>query len=579
MSTQSSIMSFAPRAGPAREESPSNDLQHMVGRMVSILRHRRWLFVLPLLTGTLAALLFSLTLPRYYYLNTLFERRDDVVITKLVTENSPYSFATLRQSLGINLAGYNAIAEAVEELGLTRDFPRDANGELTPEGRARKQNLVVGLSGQVSIALLEKSNFLDLIEVRYHGEDPDLGVQLVSRLRENYVARTRLWISDILEKSRQFFSQEAGNRKQRVARMQAELLDTTIQHPGVDPSDPDLLHEKLLSESRVLDDLQRRRAETLSLVSAREEYLAELHGHPAGMPTTRPALLHLPPNPVRQRLEQEIESLRTEIADARILRKMTEQHPHVVGLSEKLNQLITKMEAEPVTLAAPMSPTGQAAPARDPYDAERRRVQMELKSLQDVLAQIDRDIPRHEAERARLEEEKASLFERRQSFMMRQQELQTLKNDLGVWESHLETISRVLTAEAEDRGIRFATVEEARRPGRPASPTLSGTFLLSGGVGLALAVLTVFLREIFDRSIRNPARVQQALGVPVLEAIGEIRVGRTPLVLSRTRLAAILALIESAAVTAAGALVYLSLQKPPIYAEWVAQVRSFTDWF
>ena len=107
----------------------------------------------------LVSLAASLTLPRKYVLSTIFERRDDVVITKLINSNSPYSFGTLRRSLTINLMGYQALSAAADELGLTKDLPRDAQGELTPAGRSQKQKMITNLGNCIEINTLEKSDF------------------------------------------------------------------------------------------------------------------------------------------------------------------------------------------------------------------------------------------------------------------------------------------------------------------------------------------------------------------------------------------------------------------------------------
>jgi uncharacterized protein involved in exopolysaccharide biosynthesis len=580
MSTRPAHNNLDLRLFARREEPAATDLQQVVARVLSVLRRRRWLFIIPMLTGVTGALVISLFLPRQYRLSALFERRDDVVITKLVTDNSPYSFTTLRQSLNINLAGYNAVSEAADQLGLTRDFPRDASGELTPEGRARKQALVVALGRQIEVGLLEKSSFLDLIEVRYKGDDPDLGIRLVTRLKDNYITNTRAWISDIVVKARDFFQQEVSRRSGKVARIEAELLEESLRHPGVDPTDPDVLRDRLLKEATTLEELGRKRAETRSNIAAREACLAQLNESKDHLPATRPAELKpaapvgQPRNPQWQQIHGQIEQVRLQITDARTLRKMTDQHPHVVALNAKLSRLEAELALVPETLAAGGASDAGAA---DPLVAERRRLNMELKPLGETLAQAERDMAVHQAEKVRLEQEKDGLFERRQHFVMRQQELNALKSDLSAWNGHLEAISRVLAAEAEDRGIRFATVEEARRPGKPASPTMVGVLLISLGLGVALGVGAVFVREVFDRSFRSAARVRESLGIPVLEVIGDIRVGPPPRWFSRRRLLPALASLASVAAIALCALVYLSVEQPAVYQQLAGRVARVVN--
>ncbi len=82
------------------------------------------------------------------------------------------------------------------------------------------------------------------------------------------------------------------------------------------------------------------------------------------------------------------------------------------------------------------------------------------------------------------------------------------------------------------------------------------------GIGIALGTASVFLRELFDRTFRHPARVRQSLGIPVLETIGEIRVGIVTRWWGRHRMLPACAVVETVAILAVSLLVYMSLQEP-----------------
>jgi hypothetical protein len=262
-----------------------------------------------------------------------------------------------------------------------------------------------------------------------------------------------------------------------------------------------------------------------------------------------------------------MDRVKAEIADAKALRQMTDNHPHVMGLREKLEQLRVAHEQLPETIAAAAGEDLTESGASDAVARERQRVKAEMKSLQESVARFDVELAKHNTQQTQLEEEKGMLFERRQGYLMRQEELQSLKADLRIWEGHVDTVSRVLTAEEGKRGIGFATVEAARRPRKPMSPTLGGVFLLSAGIGLALGAAAVFLREIFDRTLRDPAKVRQSLGIPVLETIGEIRVGPKPGWFDRRMLLPVAAGIEALAVGALGIVVFLSIERPDLYEQ------------
>ena len=574
MNTTSPSMILGQRLRPHAEESAISDIQQVVNRLVAVLRYRRWLFILPTLAGMIAALFFCLHQPREYALRGVFERRLDPVITNLVTSQSPYSFETLRRSLVLNMLGYEAIDRVVEDLGLTKAFPREADGALTRQGQARKQALIRDLQPQLQVVLLEQSSKQDLIEVRYKGNDAALGVKMVRQLTDNYIAQTRSRITRIIQDTQSFFSREAERRKQQANQKELELIAMSSQHPGVNPATPDLLDQRLLTAKQAGEQSESQLAEVESDIAARQSYLsnlAEQEAHGGANRTTQPSLYstQLLPNPQRAKLGNEIDQVQANITHAKTVNQMTDAHPYVVGLRQKLNQLRAEFEQLPEAISGELANSGSAIAANS-YEAQRQRIGTELAALQKKRDPLAKDLDRRRSEQAYLEKEKESLSERRQAFMVGQQELGNLKSDLTVWERNLASINQLLTAESEDRGIKFAIVEQARAPRKPNSPTLAGVLMVAGGVGLALGAALVFLREIFDRSLRYPARVRELLGVPVLESIGEIVVGQPRTQQRRGTVLITVAAVQGLGVLAMGALNYLSIEQPGLYQRLMA---------
>ena len=412
--------------------------------------------------------------------------------------------------------------------------------------------------------------FLDLIEVRYRGDDPDLGTKLVACLSENYMRNTRDRISQILTQSKDFFSNETKKRAELAVQKEAELLHMSVTYPGISPADPDLLSQRLIAVNLAVEETTSRRSETQSKIDSLTEYLQSLK-QPGATVQPSSGMSDVRKNPQKMHLQQEMDRVKAQIADAKALQQMTDNHPHVLGLREKLEQLRIASEQLPDTVAASsITSAGTDAGQADPTIHEQRRVQSELNALKETLTRADADLVKRKAEKAQLEEDKGMLFERRQNYLRRQEELQNIKADLRIWEGHVDTVSRVLTAEEGKRGIGFATVEAARRPRKPISPTIGGVFLLSAGIGLALGAAAVFLREVLDRSLRDPTKIRQSLGIPVLETIGEIRVGPKPNWLDRRMLLPAVAGVETIALAMISFVVFASLRQPELYDRFLA---------
>ena len=68
----------------------------------------------------------------------------------------------------------------------------------------------------------------------------------------------------------------------------------------------------------------------------------------------------------------------------------------------------------------------------------------------------------------------------------------------------------------------IAVIDAARPPAEPSSPNLFLNVLLAGVAGLGLALAAVFVVEQADEGLRDPTRVQELLGVPLLGTVPKV---------------------------------------------------------
>jgi succinoglycan biosynthesis transport protein ExoP len=72
-------------------------------------------------------------------------------------------------------------------------------------------------------------------------------------------------------------------------------------------------------------------------------------------------------------------------------------------------------------------------------------------------------------------------------------------------------------------GEQFRVLDPARRPERPISPNRPFIALVGMGIGLAVGLALVALREIRDKTIRTEQQAVQSLGLPVLATVPRMR--------------------------------------------------------
>lgn len=560
------------------EESAVASLLHTMSKVLDVLRRRWPLLLIPMLTVMLVTLSVGLTYPRRYYVTTTFERRNNLVISKLIANNSPYSFAALRQSLVSDLRSFAAVGAALEETGVLDGLPRESSGEQGVQGRAMRDEIIGRWIDSITVIIRESGDFADIVEVRYLGDQPELAGAILTRLRDNYMASARAKVSEVIGDAHAFFEQEARKCEDKVAALRSEIRQIDLEYPGTNPNGTETVEHRLAAVSQSIEQLERERQKLQAAISARETYLAELSTRPAedaplpNQPAAvdRAAAL----NPQYQQVVGEIAALNKKIAELKSARRMTDMHPEILILRRRIESLQEHLSDLPERLEAPLAALSGATVAADPWIAERKKTEIEIKSYRENLAGIERDLKVSLEQRDRLRKDLEVLPERRERYARLQQALQSAQSDLDLWTNNMAQLNRILTAEAENRGIQVVPTDEPHLAGRLRTPTANGLAALSCGLGLALGALIVFLREILDRSIKDPARVKQTLGVPVLETIGEICVGRPRGWFLRRRLLPAFVAVEGLAVVTLGALVYLALERPEVYDHVITRSAS-----
>ncbi len=576
--------------GPAEQSrgtSPAAEAASSLPEIIRIAAWRRWYFVVPACLGAALCMASSLFWPRQYTARCVIERRDDLSLSSIVSANSPFSFQTYRMGLPVELYGFEAVKAALEAVGLSQGLPRDAHGVLTVEGQQRLQDLAQRVAKKIDLAFLQKSDRLDLVEVSFKWSDPVIAQKLLTKLKDNYIERTRNIIVENMQKAREFFQREVKSWSDKVAAAEADL-DRIKVDAGGDPGSPGFLEGevmKLEAEKTML--LQKKREHDRSLKSAQKS-LENIESLLAGVTTRATATASTtalaPPTDSAQlivQLEKEIRDIEDTIDNNRHFRNMTAQHPDQIALTAKRDKKKAQLEKVRRELPTGTSPSPAPSGPMD-YQAlllERQKSQSYIALVQELLADVVADVNEVDARIAAWESRKPKRIEAQQKYRIRMKEYERDHAEERKWQDWLDQVNRFLSAEVSQRGIQLTTKEEAQLGLKATSPTFVWVLLISLAAGAAVGVGVVVLAEFFDRSFRTATQVARVLGMPVLESIDEIP---TPeLKLRRfVRRAVIMPAVGTAlAVMLLGSLsvAYISLEQPERYQRWRASPRLVVD--
>ena len=592
--------------------------------VMRVVRRRYLLFIVAAAVGVLATLGAAHKWPQRKYTGRVIFKHEASPTGKQMAGGRNRDFETYKKNLAQRLAGPEAIDYVVVgELKLTKGLPREKNGDLAVRGRAEKQELIQSLTNALRVKIQTETEQLQRVSVSMEYHDANIARELPLALVHNYITQLSEGIMTQLEDSRQYLMARANQAKKDHEDALTEKTNFETKAGGGGgylPESPQMLSNKITSLERDVADAERNCVETRGKVAmlAVTVFGASATTMPATtmpattmpattmpattmpatttaattMPattmaaTTAPAATMpsgpllagstppaMPPAPgatgERPVVNPEYEALRKKLNDfeerlvaARTLRRMTEKHPSVVKLKERIAQLKEQFAQTPQYLPASAVPEERLSneELRRRWVSGQQR-QIELASARVRLEAMERGL------RSKREELKAwqevvgrsrPMWDEYNRLKVNVTERERQLEDAQV---KLENVQEQLSAEVAKKARRLSLIWTDPKQARPSSPTLERILGYAAGIGLALGAAMVFVFNFFDRSIKGAEDVTRHFGVPVVGMIDEITTKRQRRRRKATRwvLGSSTALVALTAAAFLGMSVYLNL--------------------
>lgn len=526
---------------------------------------RRWrLFVLGAALFAVGALILWHFVPVEYTGVAIFERRMDPAAVEF-SRGKGDAFTTLKQTQEHEVKGYGAVAQAVEELGMTRGMPRTPDGQYTGPGQMAKQELVRGLMANITVEWKAKSEQVDLVSVSFTHRDPLYAERLPNTLVKNYIERASSMINSRLKASQDFLAKQVATCSERLTELSRQRIRFETQHAGTMPESPGALQKNI---NDLVADIDTRQ---LQLNLAKQK-LARLRALATGAPepTTQPTQVIRGPNPELKRLEQQLRESKDELEIALTMRHMTEKHPTVRALRAKIANLQERITQTP-----------SDAVLQEVYGGVRvvGNLAMELAASQSEVEITANELQRLQRRLTTYQGLMANFEPIRQEYMQIQKKIEDQQAELKRWEDRLAQVRMDLAAEVAKKRTHHETVEAAQRQFRPSFPTLWMVmgFAIVGGLGFASGL--VFLSNSLDRAVTTIEDASDRFGLPIHGVIGEIvtpreRVMRT---LKRWTIGPVVTLILLATLSLSGLSAVLWLRYPQEFSKWKSSPAGFLN--
>jgi chain length determinant protein EpsF len=327
---------------------------------------------------------------------------------------------------------------------------------------------------------VEPSRESSVINIAYTANDPRFAAGVANAIVQSYVNTTLEMKIGPARQTNAFFNEQIKTLKDNLERVQSRLSDYQ-RSKGIIATDErldvenyrlnDLSTQLVLAQAQTYDSLGRQRQV--------QDFVAR-----GQVPDTLPDILS---NPVIQNLKANLTQLEGKRDD--LSNRVGKNHPAYQSVMAEIDGVRSKLLQEMKTISSTL---GNAATL-----AQRREDQI----------------------RAAMAAQRAKVLQMKE---VRDEQTVLLREVDGAQRAYDAAMGRMTQTKLESQTTQtnVMVINDAIEPFEPSFPKLILNVLLSIILGSMLAIGFALLREMSDRIVRSEVDIADALGVPVLGAIG-----------------------------------------------------------
>lgn len=485
----------------------------------------------------------------------IFERRMDPVSAETSLQGSE-SFSSRKKTLPHDLASWNAVAEAVEQLGLTKKMERNPiDGSYTARGDKAKQQLVRELSRKIAIKWEVSSERIDLVSVSFTHSDPTLAEQMPNVLVANYINRVSMQAEENWTKSKEFYEQRADACHNKLAGLIKQRIDFEEEHKGAIPENSGMLYDQIF---QITSDLDAYRLQH----DIAKQALVGQQGFDNGseQDPNEPREVLMIPNPLLEQRKNQLQQAEDELRNLTVITGAKETYWKVKALKRHIESLKQQIE-ETEPLIESEYVFGKP---------ENSNLAFELFKTKATMDGTKAHIDRLQSKKEKYEEILINFGTIQQNYQELNRNIEATQNELSRWKNSLQSAEMALVAEVAKRSTHLNAVQAAMKQYRPSDPNLLYTLAIALIGGLAVGGLLVFLAIRIDQTVITPEQAAKGFGIPVFGFVGFIRTPRTAFIqnLKRWVLIPVVSIVIVAVLGIFTFSLTLRLQHPDEYKSW-----------
>lgn len=514
--------------------------------VVSTLRRRMWLLIVPPLVTGFAALVYSTTVQDLYQSDMLIE-----IVPQRVPDAFVRSTVTLRTEERLDAISVQVLSRTLLEQMIVEFNLYAAERQQLP-----MEDVVAKMRQSVETPLERPRQGPrgpeppHAFHVKFTYQDPTIAARVTQRLGTLFVDHNTRDRGALADATNQFLETQLATARARLEAQERRLEAFREQHgnelPTQMPTNMQAIQNTQMQIQALVESIARDRDRKLML----ERLLADAESQPI---LVAPPPVPQPDTPgdalsVNASAKQQLQVARESLA--RMELRLKPEHPDVV----RTKRLIAELEPK---AAAESEQSAPDAPASSPEEALRRE---RLSQMRAEIESLDRQTQFKESEERRLRALAADYQRRIEAVPGVESEWSVLTRDYDTHQAAYKDLlskseaSRVaMDLERRQIGENFRILDPARVPVTPVASSRRQINGIGFALGFLLGVGLAAFLELRDATFRSEADVLDVLSLPVLALVPYVETGVERVRRRRRRL-----LVSFAALVATGSAAYVA---------------------
>lgn len=477
----------------------------------AVFLHRKWVFITPLIIGSIAGLAVSFQLPEKYSSTTLILVEEQQVPEEYVTPTDKTPFEQRLNVISQQILSRTRLDKIIKEFGLYSQqgpglvdkakslITGSATEAPTPDEIIEKMrgDILFTVAGQQNSKKQQGSGGT-AFTITYSGEDPQTTMQVTNTLASLYIEENLKVREQYAEGTTEFLASELEMAQQELTQLEQKLKDFKQAHMGTLPG-------QLEANLRTLDRLQLELQTVTASLKTNEDrkmVLEEQMRYNAPIAVS-PA--------IQSSIAGELESARAELGQ--MLSIFKESYPDVIIIKKRIKDLERQLQGEAASGGGePVEQAPEPPKVMHPAYAELMAVKSQITNLTRREANIRKQLDEYAS---RVELTPAS-----------EQQLTDLQRDYDIsLQNYQALLEKKMSArlaenlEKRQKGARFRVVDPANLPQSPDQPNKPLVISIGSLGGAATGIGLVFLLEFMNPAFRKPEDFEGVVDSPVLTSI------------------------------------------------------------